>query len=104
MNSSMQPLPVTTHHRLLTDRWEPSHSVRNLIDLRNLQEAPGCKCPLLWLKEPGRADEVNTLVARRLAEAQQRLTHETLRLAPIRNNLACLADWTIPANLRWQRW
>ncbi len=45
-----------------------------------------------------KADEVNTLVASRLAEVQERLAHETPRLAQIREHLVRLADWTIPAN------
>lgn len=44
-----------------------------------------------------KADEVNTLVASRLAEVQERLAHETPRLAQIRDNLTRLANWTIPA-------
>ncbi len=45
-----------------------------------------------------KAGEVNTLVASRLAEVQERLAHETPRLAQIRENLTRLDDWTIPAN------
>ena len=45
-----------------------------------------------------RAGEVTTLVASRLAEVQERLAHETPRLAQIRDNLKRLVEWTIPAN------
>jgi site-specific DNA recombinase len=42
-----------------------------------------------------KAGEVNTLVASRLAEVQERIAHETPRLAQIRDELARLATWTI---------
>ena len=44
-----------------------------------------------------KAGEVNTLVASRLAEVQERLAQETPRLAHVRHELARLADWAIPA-------
>ena len=43
-----------------------------------------------------KADEVNTLVANRLAEVQQRLAQESPRLAHIRQELERLAEWAIP--------
>ncbi|MBL8821962.1 MAG: recombinase family protein [Planctomycetia bacterium] len=44
-----------------------------------------------------KAGEVNTLVTSRLAEVQERIAHETPRLAQIREELERLADWTITA-------
>ena len=43
-----------------------------------------------------KADEVNTLVASRLAEVQERLAQETPRLAHVRKELARLKHWAIP--------
>ncbi len=44
-----------------------------------------------------KADEVSTVVTSRLAQVQERLAQETPRLAHVRQELARLAEWAIPA-------
>ena len=44
-----------------------------------------------------KADDVSTLVTSRLAQVQERLAQETPRLAHVRQELARLAEWAIPA-------
>ena len=43
-----------------------------------------------------KASEVGSLVAKRLAEVQERIALETPRLAKLRGELARLADWSLP--------